>query len=214
MTPGRLRCGWRRPRPVIAPCRAGLASKDGVEVIVHHRFLLPCETVYGAFLDVDTARKFMFATPSGEMVVAEIDPRTGGSFTFVDRRDGVDVMHIGEYLEIQHPKRLVFSLIVPQYSSESTRVALDFIWKNTSVCDVMLRHSGVAKEHEEQAAIGWKDMLKAADEVLQAKEERGGAARLCYAQADERSKEAPDRCCCRRDRCAGVADGAEYRELS
>ncbi len=145
------------------------SSSEKVDVILHHRFLLPCETVYAAFLDVDTARKFMFATPDGEMVVAEIEPRVGGSFTFVDRRDGVDVMHVGEYLEMQRPKRLVFSFMVPQYSSESTTVAMDFTWKNTSVCDVMLRHSGVAKEYEEQTAIGWKEMLKAADEALKDK---------------------------------------------
>ena len=111
----------------------------------------------------------MFATPDGEMVVAEIEPRVGGSFTFVDRRDGVDVMHVGEYREMQRPKRLVFSFMVPQYASESTTVALDFVWKNTSVCDVMLRHSGVAREFKEQTAIGWKEILKAADEVLTAK---------------------------------------------
>jgi 7-cyano-7-deazaguanine reductase len=142
---------------------------DGVDVIIHHRFLLPCETVYDAFVDADMARQFMFATPDGEMVVAEIEPRVGGSFTFVDRRDGIDVMHIGEYLQMQRPKRLVFSFIVPQYSSESTTVALDFVWKNTSVCDVMLRHSGVAKEHEDQTATGWKEMLKGADRALNAK---------------------------------------------
>ena len=155
-------------KPAIAPAPVA-TSGERVDVIIHHRFLLPCETVYGAFLDVDIARKFMFATPDGEMVVAEIEPRVGGSFTFVDRRDGVDVMHVGEYREMQRPKRLVFSFMVPQYASESTTVALDFVWKNTSVCDVMLRHSGVAREFKEQTAIGWKEMLKAADEVLTAK---------------------------------------------
>ena len=152
-------------KPVLVPSN----GQDRVDVILHHRFLLPCETVYDAFLDVNTAKKFMFATSDGEMVVAEIEPRVGGSFTFVDRRDGIDVMHVGEYMEMKRPKRLVFSFMVPQYSSESTVVTMDFTWKNTSVCDVMLRHSGVSKEYEEETAIGWKEMLKAAEEALKDK---------------------------------------------
>jgi 7-cyano-7-deazaguanine reductase len=150
--------------PVAVP--SGDSKRE--DVILHHRFLLPCETVYDAFLDEKTAAKFLFATPDGQMVSTHIDARVGGGFTIIERRDGVDVMHVGEYLETKRPRRLVFSFVVPMFSSESTTVAIDFTWKNTSVCDVMLRQSGVLSEYAEQALLGWKEILKAADEVLKA----------------------------------------------
>jgi uncharacterized protein YndB with AHSA1/START domain len=64
---------------------------------VTHRFNATPERVFDALLDVEKARRFMFATPTGQMVRAEIDPRVGGAFCFVDRRDGEDVEHSGEY---------------------------------------------------------------------------------------------------------------------
>ena len=74
-------------------------------VIVTQKFASDEESIYDALLDPKTASKFLFATPTGTMVRAEIDPRVGGHFTFVERRDGKDVLHTGEYLELVRPLR-------------------------------------------------------------------------------------------------------------
>ena len=58
-------------------------------------------------------------------VRSEIDPRIGGKFTFTDRRDGQDVEHTGEYLEIDRPRRLVFMFGVPLYASDFAEVAIN-----------------------------------------------------------------------------------------
>jgi 7-cyano-7-deazaguanine reductase len=163
-----------KERPAMGPMAVTSEDEKREDVILHHRFLFPCETVYDAFLDEKIAAQFLFATPGGQMVHTEIDARVGGDFTVIERRNGVDVMHIGEYLEMDRPKRLVFSFFVPMHSSESTTITIDFVWKNTSVCDVMLRQAAVLSERADETLVGWKEILKAGDAVLQAREAAEG----------------------------------------
>ena len=74
---------------------------------VSHRFSVPAERVYDAFLDVSKARRFLYASPAGEIVQAELDPRVGGASVITDQRDGAEVEHSGTYLELERPRRIV-----------------------------------------------------------------------------------------------------------
>ena len=83
------------------------------------------EAVFDAWLDAPTASKWLFATPDGEMVRFEIDARVGGRYEIVERRGGEDVRHIGVYERIERPRRLAFTLQVPNYSGNSDRVTIE-----------------------------------------------------------------------------------------
>jgi uncharacterized protein YndB with AHSA1/START domain len=110
-----------------------------VIVRVSRRFRASAERVFDAWLDPERARRWLFATPSGEMVRAEIDPRVGGSFTFVDRRDGQDVTHAGRYVEIDRPRRLVFSFGVPDVSADFDLIEIDIVAVEDG-CELTLTH--------------------------------------------------------------------------
>ncbi len=130
-----------------------------VTVRVTHLYKTAPENVFDAFLDEKRAGKFMFATPTGEMVRAEIDPRVGGRFCFTDRRPGEgDVEHLGSYLEIDRPRRLVFEFTVPKYSQERSVVALDFAAEGSG-CELTLTHEGVLEAWAEQTNGGWTMIL-------------------------------------------------------
>src|SRR5436305_1640119 len=75
-------------------------TKPHATVRVIRRFNASPERIFDAWLDPVQAGKWLFATPSGKMVRVEIDARIGGLFTIVERRDGEDVKHTGEYIEM------------------------------------------------------------------------------------------------------------------
>jgi uncharacterized protein YndB with AHSA1/START domain len=87
-----------------------------------------------------------------KMVRAEVDPRAGGSFIFVDRRDGKDVSHAGSYLEIDRPRRLAFTFGVD--GTECTRVVVD-IGSANGGSELTLTH---------ELAPGWEDFADRARE--------------------------------------------------
>jgi uncharacterized protein YndB with AHSA1/START domain len=116
------------------------------------------DRVFNAWIDAKTAGKWLFATPAGQMVRAEIDPRVGGSFIFVDRRNGEDIEHTGDYVEIVPPRRLVFDFGVPKYTTEKTRVTIE-ITAEASGCQLTLTHDGVWADYETRTAQGWNMLL-------------------------------------------------------
>ncbi len=132
---------------------------------VTRRFTATPARVFEAWLEPETAGKFLFATKTGTMVRVDIDVRVGGRFALVDRRDGEDIEHIGEYLEIDRPRRLVFTFGVPKYSALLTRVIID-IAPLASGCELTLTQEGVLPEWREKSIEGWTMILDGLAGVL------------------------------------------------
>lgn len=136
-----------------------MTARRRATVRVTHRFRQSPERVFDAWLDPAKAGKFLFATPAGEMVRAEIDPRIGGRFTFVDRRNGEDIEHVGEYIEIDRPRRLVFDFAVPKvFSAERTRVTVEIVPLGDG-CELTLTHEGVLPDYASRTENGWSMIL-------------------------------------------------------
>lgn len=125
-----------------------------VTLKVTRRFKASPERVFDAWLDPAKARHFLFATPGGEIVRADIDPRVGGRFVLVDRRDGQDVEHTGEYLEIVRPTHLKFTFRVPMYSAAESRVTLDLAALSDG-CELTLTHEGVLAKYADKTPEDW-----------------------------------------------------------
>ena len=134
-------------------------AKKTATVRVSRRFEASPERVFDAWLEPNVAARFLFATPAGTMIKAEIDPRVGGHFTFTDRRpDMGDVEHVGTWLEIERPRRLVFEFAVPAYDPTRTRITLDFAADGAG-CALTLTHEGVFEEYVSQTNHGWGMIL-------------------------------------------------------
>ena len=143
------------------------ATQPPVTVRVTRRFAASAERVFDAFLDPEKAGRFLFATATGQMVRAETDPRVGGRYLFVDRRPEGDAEHFGEYLEIDRPRRLVFTFSVDRSSDEADRVAIDIVPLETG-CELTLTHemkpewAAYAGKTEE----GWTNIIDGLSRML------------------------------------------------
>ena len=137
-----------------------MTSDALARVVVTHRYAASPERVFDAFLDVAIARRFLFATATGEMIRAEIDPRVGGRFTFVERRPEMgEVEHVGEYLEIERPRRLVFTFGVPQFDPRMTTVEIDIRADGTGAV-LTLANAGVPPDYARNNHEGWSRILE------------------------------------------------------
>ena len=134
-----------------------MSAETPVEVRVTRRFSASPERVFDAWLDPEKAARFLYATAEGLMVQVEIDARVGGRYSIVERRDGQDVEHTGEYLEVDRPRRLVFTLQVPLYSEEIDHVTVE-IEPADGGCELTLVHQ-TSPQWAEQTVEGWKGIL-------------------------------------------------------
>lgn len=136
-----------------------------VAIQVTRRFSAPAERVFDAWLDPEQARRFLFATADGEMIRAEIDARVGGRFSIVERRDGEDVEHTGEYREIDRPRRLVFTFGVPKYSDAFTVITIA-ITPLDDGCELTLTDEAVPADWVERNREGWTSILEGLAETV------------------------------------------------
>lgn len=141
---------------------------NAVVVRVSRRFEASPERVFDAWLDPDTAGRWLFATADGAMQRVEIDPRVGGRFTIVERRTQGDAAHYGRYLEIDRPRRLVFAFAV-EPDAEGDRVSVE-IEPDGHSCVLTLTHALAPRyaDYADRTRSGWGNVLDALARHLRA----------------------------------------------
>jgi uncharacterized protein YndB with AHSA1/START domain len=132
-----------------------------VQVRVSRHFDASPERVFDAWLDPARARRFLFATQEGTMLRAEIDARVGGRFALVERRGDEEAAHFGQYVEMDHPRRLVFLFWVGPRAEERDKVTIEVAPDGTG-CTLTLAHEMDARweAFKGRAAQGWARILE------------------------------------------------------
>lgn len=145
-------------RGLLAAERPKPAEQTMETVRVSRDYEFPAEQVFDAWLDEGRAGKWLFATPDSEMVRVEIDAKVGGRFEIVERRGEDEVLHTGSYEEIERPSRLVFTLHVPRFSPDISRVAIR-IEPSASGCRLELEAGEASPADREKYEKGWSTIL-------------------------------------------------------
>lgn len=126
-------------------------------------FSVPAQRVYDAILDPGMISRFMFGPLLREETILHInnDPRVGGEFSFKVRRGENEIDHVGKYLELAPPKRIVFTwAIVGQGDNDPSTVAID-ITPTPDGCSVRLTHEMAPEwaDFVDRARGSWEKML-------------------------------------------------------
>jgi uncharacterized protein YndB with AHSA1/START domain len=128
---------------------------------VTHHFEVPAERVFDAWLDPELVQKWMSASGSMKNLQrVEIDARVEGRFSFVDRRDGGDVDHVGRYLEIDRPRRLRFTWGIIGESVDQSTVTINLVPVNGG-CELTLTHEmdPAWADYVDRTKGAWSKML-------------------------------------------------------
>ncbi|HEY5711273.1 MAG TPA: SRPBCC domain-containing protein [Allosphingosinicella sp.] len=133
-------------------------TTDTAVVEITRRYDAATEVLFDAWLDPESVRHWLFATPDGVMERVEIEPRVGGRFRIEERR-GTDLAeHYGEYVEIDRPRRLAFDFWT-NFSAERTRITVAIV-PDGDGSRMTLTHEGVWADYEDRTRQGWTMILE------------------------------------------------------
>jgi uncharacterized protein YndB with AHSA1/START domain len=127
---------------------------------ITRRFDAAPERVFDAWIDPARAGRWLFTTPTSERHSTDLDVRVGGTWSITDRRDGVDYTALGEYVEIDRPRRLVFTFGMPQFSPLSCTVSVEIVADGDG-CRLTLSQDSLTEEALEPTRAGWSGMFDA-----------------------------------------------------
>ena len=160
-------------------------DQQHVSARVTHRFSAPAERVFDAWLDPAMIGRWMFGpgVRDEEVVRISLDSRVGGPFSFGVRRQGEEIDHTGNYLELDRPRRLVFTWS-GSGSSDSSRVIIDIAPLDAG-CELTLVHELHPSwaEYAGRARDAWTKMLTALATTLG--QSPGHAGHAGHADRDE-----------------------------
>jgi uncharacterized protein YndB with AHSA1/START domain len=141
-----------------------------VHAVVMHRFGVSAERVFDACLDPAWVGRWMFGPNVRDERILQltIEPRVGGAFAFVVERQGAEVRHFGEYLEIERPTHLAFTWATGNAPQDISRVIIEITARDADACDVKLTHVMGANwsAFVDRAASAWATMLDALERVM------------------------------------------------
>ncbi len=143
--------------------------KPPVQAVVSHRFTASAERVFDAWLDPEWIGRWMYgpAVRDERIVRLGVEPRVGGKFSFVVDRAGTEVNHVGEYLEVDRPRLLVFTWGTRDARPATSRVIVE-ITPGDDGCELTLTHVMPTDwtAFAERAPGAWRQMLEPLDAAL------------------------------------------------
>ncbi|TDU32470.1 uncharacterized protein YndB with AHSA1/START domain [Panacagrimonas perspica] len=128
-----------------------------------HKVMIPPERLFAAWVDPGLMKTWLLKTGTNEISRVETEPRVGGTFRILEiTEDGERIEHVGEYLEVNRPKRLMFRLEAPRRFGGTSVVSVDIAAGGEGSWMGFVQ-TGVEKKSSEAA---WRDMFRRMEDAL------------------------------------------------
>jgi len=100
------------------------------------------DELFCAWTDPAIMSQWLFKGDDSEIESVEADVAVGGAFSIVERTKDGPMDHFGNYLLVDKPYALSFTLAVPKHFAGDTQVSIEF--KQTDVgCEMVFQQAGV-----------------------------------------------------------------------
>ncbi len=136
------------------------------EIRVEKAFRHPRERVFDAFVDPAHVGDWLFHTRDGVMEKTDYDPAPDGTFALFERRGETLARHVGRFVEVVRPERIVFDFRTDD-DGQWTRVTVAFEVRDEG-CRVVLTHD-LAPEwaaYADRTVQGWATILDGLARVI------------------------------------------------
>lgn len=104
---------------------------------IARKFNVVPKVVFDAFTKAEAMR--VWWTKDTEF---NMDVRVGGTWTITRKENGTIFTMTGKYVEVNNPRRLKYTLAMPQFSPNSDIVTIDIIPERKDKCHVIFVQSG------------------------------------------------------------------------
>ena len=126
---------------------------------VRREIAAPAEDLFDAWLDAESFGAWFRPATTLE-TRAETDPRVGGTFRVVMVGDQHSTVCTGSYLEIDRPRRLVFTWSSPDTEHRDSTVTVTF-HPSANSTEVEINHVGLPDERSRDSHYGgWSNILR------------------------------------------------------
>ena len=140
---------------------------------IRRRLPAPVAEVFRWWIEPDRLRQWM--APMGT-VEASVDFRVGGSFRIVMKGEGVIIEHVGEYTEIEEPRRLVFTWSSPYTGPRASVVTVELEPDGPTATYLRLVHAELPEPAADSHRGGWEAMLGRLSSAMSAQHESSRSA--------------------------------------
>ena len=173
MKPKRMinRLSKANPKMMVAATAVPRVSANRIPIIIKREIIssAPIEAVWKAWTTPDEIKQWNAASDDWHTTAASVDLRVGGSFSFLVRRQGQEIDHVGEYLELDRPRHLAFTwgAGAPGEKPDMSRLSID-ISAIDNGCELTLTHELHPDwaDFADRTREGWTKILEALASAL------------------------------------------------